>query len=330
MRLRRREVAGVPVCEAYTPQGWRRLTDAPEVTRLLANRGFAPADDLLPYLQLGRGGWCQLAAIAPELAPASLGPSTPLLPVRPRSFRDFMLFEKHAIDAARGFARHFFAGLYPVARAYEALTRRPFPKFRPHPLWYRQPTYYFGNHNTFVTDGEDVLWPPYSTFFDYEVEVGAILAHPLHNATADEAAMAIGGFVVLNDFSARDVQLDEMRSGFGPQKAKHFCSSMSAEVITADEVSSRLQSLEGSVSINDTTVARVSSHGPQFSLEEAIAFTSRSERLIPGELFGSGTLPGGSGIENGFPVALGDRLTLRIEGVGRLSNTITKAGSACT
>ncbi|MFK7991244.1 MAG: fumarylacetoacetate hydrolase family protein [Sandaracinaceae bacterium] len=241
-----------------------------------------------------------------------------------------MLFEKHAIDAARGFARHFFGGLYPVARAFEAFTRRPFPKFRPHPLWYQQPTYYFGNHNTFVADQQNVAWPMYSTFFDYELEIGAILAHPLHNATADEAATAIGGFVVLNDFSARDVQLDEMRSGFGPQKAKHFCSSMSAEVITADELLPHLQTLEGGVNINGTCVSNVSSRSPQFSLEEAIAFTSRSEHLVPGELFGSGTLPGGSGIENGSRVALGDKLTLHIKGVAQLSNTIIKAGSACT
>src|SRR6185437_10945186 len=113
------------------------------------------------------------------------------------------------------------------------------------------PVYYMGNHLTFAADGDDISVPPYTRALDYELELGFVLAHPLRDANATQAEAAIGGFVVLNDFSARDVQLAEMRSGFGPQKAKHFCNAMSAAVVTPDEVLPHLGTLSAEVLIND-------------------------------------------------------------------------------
>lgn len=234
-----------------------------------------------------------------------------------------MLYEKHAINAARGMVRRLMPGVFPVTQAFEMVTGRPFPKFKPHKLWYRRPIYYLGNHMTIITDGDHMTWPIYTDLLDYELEIGAILAHPLRNANADEAA-AIGGFVVLNDFSARDVQIDEMQSGFGPQKSKHFGSAISAEIVTADEVLPIFENLTGAVAINGQRVAAVSAAGGQFTLPEAIAFASQGENLFPGELFGSGTLPGGAGIENGAFVVPGDRLTLTITTLGSVTNIVTE------
>ena len=70
-----------------------------------------------------------------------------------------------------------------VVRTYEALTRRTFPRLKPHALWYRQPVYYMGNHLTFATDGEDIAIPSYTSALDYELELGFVLAHPLLDAT---------------------------------------------------------------------------------------------------------------------------------------------------
>ncbi len=256
------------------------------------------------------------------MPPESLPERSLLLPFTPRSFRDFMLYEQHAIDAARGFARRFLPAAYQLARTVEAITRRSFPKFRPHRLWYAQPVYYFGNHLSFLDPGEEIPWPGYTEALDYELELGAVLAHPLRDATPEEAEAAIGGFVVLNDLSARDVQLDEMRSGFGPQKAKHFASAMSAEMVTAEEILPRQHALEGSASINGRLVARCSTTNSRHTLAEAIAFASRDEALHPGELFGSGTLPGGSGMETGNWLKPGDTLELAIDGVGSLGATV--------
>jgi 2-keto-4-pentenoate hydratase/2-oxohepta-3-ene-1,7-dioic acid hydratase in catechol pathway len=247
-----------------------------------------------------------------------------LLPFEPRSFRDFMLYEQHVIDAGRGLARRFLPGPYKISRAWETVLRSTFPPFRPNPLWFRQPIYYFGNHLNMVTDGDAVDWPGYTDALDYELELAAVLCAPLKNATPKQALDAIGGFVVLNDFSARDVQLAEMRSGFGPQKAKHFLNAISATVVTADALLPEIDKLAASVKINDKVVCETTSAGAKYSFGEVLAHASAGEQLHAGELFGSGTLPGGSGMESGNWLAPGDTITLHIEKLGSLTNTIGK------
>ncbi|QRY52632.1 fumarylacetoacetate hydrolase family protein [Mycolicibacterium septicum] len=245
-----------------------------------------------------------------------------LLPFQPLSFRDFMLYEQHNIDAARGLIRRFHPGLYRVTSLYERVTGRPVPQFKPKPLFYQQPIYYMSNAQTFVPTGTPVAIPDYSQALDFELEIGFVLAAPLFNATPEEAAGAIGAFVVLNDFSARDVQRPEMLSGFGPQKSKHFASSMSDTAVTADEILPRVGTLTGSVALNGAVVSTVSSAGMQHSLGEVLAHASRSEPLYPGELFGTGTLPGGSGMETGHWLRPGDTLTLTLDDIGRIEHTI--------
>lgn len=213
-------------------------------------------------------------------------------------------------------------GAYRIARAYEQLSGKTCPKFRPAPLWYRQPIYYMSNHLTFVPCGAPVRAPSYTKALDFELELGFILARPLFNATAEEAAQAIGAIVLLNDFSARDVQLAEMRSGLGPQKSKHFLSSMSDTAVTADEIMPRLQGFTASVRINDRLVATPNLMGMRYSLGEALAHVSKDEPLFPGELFGTGTLPGGGGMEIGCWLKSGDRLSLAIDGVGEIRHDI--------
>jgi 2-keto-4-pentenoate hydratase/2-oxohepta-3-ene-1,7-dioic acid hydratase in catechol pathway len=148
------------------------------------------------------------------------------------------------------------------------------------------------------------------------------LAHPLRDADASQAETAIGGFVVLNDFSARDVQLAEMRSGFGPQKAKHFASAISSVIVSTDEILPRWRELNGRVRLNGALVAECATADARWSLGEVLAHASRGEQLYPAELFGTGTLPGGSGIENGRLLARGDSIELAIDGIGTLSNRI--------
>ncbi|MFN6553648.1 fumarylacetoacetate hydrolase family protein [Mycolicibacterium septicum] len=245
-----------------------------------------------------------------------------LLPFQPLSFRDFMLYEQHNIDAARGLIRRFHPGLYRVTSLYERVTGRPVPQFKPKPLFYQQPIYYMSNTQTFVPTGTPVAVPDYSQALDYELEIGFVLAAPLFDATPEEAAGAIGAFVVLNDFSARDVQRPEMLSGFGPQKSKHFASSMSDTAVTADEILPRVGALTGSVALNGAVVSTVSSGGMQHSLGEVLAHASRGEPLYPGELFGTGTLPGGSGMETGHWLRPGDTLTLTLDDIGRIEHTI--------
>jgi 2-keto-4-pentenoate hydratase/2-oxohepta-3-ene-1,7-dioic acid hydratase in catechol pathway len=256
------------------------------------------------------------------MAPEATPDSDVVIPFEPRSFRDFMLFEAHAVAAARGFVHRFMPGAGRLVGAYETLTRATFPKLKPHALWYRQPIYYLGNHLTIATDGDDIHTPSYTRALDYELELAFVLARPLRDATPESAEAAIGGFVVLNDFSARDVQADEMASGFGPQKAKHFASAISKVVVTADEVLPRWRTLSASVLLNGQQITETSTAGARWSLGEVVAHAARGEQLHPGELFGSGTLPGGSGIETGRLLMRGDLIEIGIEGIGTLSNRI--------
>ena len=246
----------------------------------------------------------------------------PLLPFEPRSYRDFMLYERHAVDAARGYAKRFIPAGYLIAAGYERITGRTFPLFRPKQIWYRKPIYYMGNHLSFVTENHGISFPSYSRALDYELELGALIVTPLRNATPKEALAAIGGFVVFNDFSARDVQLAEMKSGFGPAKAKHFANAISAVVVSADEILPFLNDLQGEVRINHESIVRTSTAGMHFTLGEAIAYASLEEQLYPGEFVATGTLPGGSGMENGHWLKPGDTIELSIDKVGTLTNPI--------
>ncbi len=318
MRLRRVKAGGDATrVELWAPQGWVPVAAA---ASQIPSFDQGIAEDVIALLALAPEVRERLAKAAGEVAPAADG--TTLLPFEPRSFRDFMLYEAHAIDAARGFVRHFMPAVAPVVATYEAVTRRTFPRLKPHALWHRQPIYYMGNHLTFATDGDDIAVPSYTQALDYELELGFVLARPLRDADPTTAEAAIGGFVVLNDFSARDVQLAEMRSGFGPQKAKHFRSAMSAVVVSADEILPRWRELHGSVHLNGPPVAECATREARWSLGDVVAHASAGEQLYPGELFGSGSLPCGSGIEHGRLLARGDTITLAIEDIGTLTNRI--------
>ncbi|MCP3811047.1 fumarylacetoacetate hydrolase family protein [Mycobacteriaceae bacterium Msp059] len=291
--------------EIATDAGWLAAEDAVWANHLHdLSTVFTPAFEIARYEQLG------------------LSDGATVLPICPTSFRDFMMYEKHAVDAARGLAKRFVPKGYRAARIYETVTRRTFPAFRPKALWYREPIYYMSNALTFVPSGVPIRTPSYSRALDFELELGVVLGSPLRNATVEQAAAAIAAVVVVNDFSARDVQLAEMRSGFGPQKAKHFISSMSATAVAGPALAPHLDGLTASVTVNGKTVSRTTTAGMRYSMAEAIAHVSRDEQLFPGELLGTGTLPGGSGMELGCWLTPGDELRLEIDAIGVIEHRI--------
>jgi 2-keto-4-pentenoate hydratase/2-oxohepta-3-ene-1,7-dioic acid hydratase in catechol pathway len=242
------------------------------------------------------------------------------LPVQPRSFRDCSLYEQHWIQSSRGYAKHFLPAATVITSLYERVLRRPFPAFRPHLLAYQQPVYYFGNHLSFVPSGTAIRAPRFTKALDYELELGAVLSKPLLNASPQEALDAIGGFVVVNDWSARDIQRREMATGLGPQKCKHFCSSMSDEIVDASDVLSRIEQLKAHVEVNGEIVAVTSTAKMLHDWASTLSFLSTDEPLWPGELIATGTLPFGTSLENGHWLKPGDTLRLAIEGVGEITH----------
>jgi 2-keto-4-pentenoate hydratase/2-oxohepta-3-ene-1,7-dioic acid hydratase in catechol pathway len=323
MKLRRVKAGDDLHVELLAPQGWVEVAKClAQLKQPRPEEVHTLATDIVALLGAPADVRAAILDAAREIDPETTAEGAVVIPFDPRSFRDFMLYETHAIAAARGFVRMQMPGVFQVVRAVEALTGRTFPKLKPHALWYRQPVYYMGNHLTFATDGEAIVMPSYTKALDYELELGFVLAQPLRDASPETAEAAIGGFVVLNDFSARDVQLAEMASGFGPQKSKHFRSAVSKVVVSSDEILPRWHDLNGFVKLNGATVAEPSTAGAKWSLGEVLAHASRSEQLHPGELFGSGTLPNGSGIETGHALKPGDRIEIGIENIGTLANPI--------
>ncbi|KAI0855063.1 FAA hydrolase [Xylaria cubensis] len=219
------------------------------------------------------------------------------LPFQPRSYRDFMLFERHYYGAALGMTSLYRPLAHGLGRLFSAITGTDFPFFKPHALWYRQPIFYQSNHLAFYSDGASIAYPSYCKYLDVELELGIVLGKPLYNASPDEATAAIAGFCVFNDFSVRNVQLEEMASGFGPQHSKAFANSISATVVSADQVLPHINHLSGRIFINGEVVGEPKVDNWQFSLGQALSHVSQSTRLYPGEFFGSGTFPLGAGIE---------------------------------
>ena len=139
-----------------------------------------------------------------------------LAPVRtPNSLRDFLAFRDHV---ERGAARR----------------GTPVPE-----PWDRIPVYYKGNRRSIIGPGEEVLWPSYTQKLDYECEVAAVVGRGGRDIPAEEADAYVFGYTIMNDWSARDIQKDEMACWLGPAKAKDFATTLGPWLVTPDEWSRR-------------------------------------------------------------------------------------------
>ena len=249
----------------------------------------------------------------------------PLLPFAPRSLRAFSIYPEHLEQSARVLATRFFPK--PVGAligGYERATRRTFPALKPKAAALEQPAMYVGNHTAMLADGEPIPWPSHTRFLDFELELGFVLGAEVIDATPAEGAAAIGGFFVVNDWSARDVQAEEYRHGlFGPAvKSKSFNNAMGSVVVTADELLDRAGALRGRVRVNGAVWSETSTAGAAHGLGDLVAYASRGERLGPGDVFATGTVPRGSGLELDRWVRPGDVVELELEELGTLTNTV--------
>jgi fumarylacetoacetate (FAA) hydrolase len=208
--------------------------------------------------------------------------------LHPPSVRDFYAFEQH-VRTAR------------ALRAQEVPTE-----------WYELPVFYFSNPAAIYGPEDEIPYPPDTQELDYELEVAAIVG----------ADGRIGGFTVMNDWSARDLQRAEMRVGLGPAKGKDFATSIGPVVVTPDE-------FDGT---SGTMVARVNgeerSRGEladmHHSWDAIVAHASRNTVLRAGDVLGSGTVGTGCILEHGDGRWLrrGDAVELEVDGIGVLRNRI--------
>jgi 2-keto-4-pentenoate hydratase/2-oxohepta-3-ene-1,7-dioic acid hydratase in catechol pathway len=313
----------------HEPTGaWISLRAALDSRGQLDELAHLPAN-LLALLATGERSRATITDVIDRAARNGVGIAVdppPAIPYYPSSLRCFLGWEEHWIKAAHGLVQRNLPATRPLIRGYERLTNKVFPPLRPKSAFYDHPVYYTGNHLTVIGDGEPMPWPAYSTELDFELEFGMIIAHPVRDATPEKAAAAIGGFVVFNDFSARDVQWDEQRHGvFGPVvKTKTFGSSIGSVVVTADEVLPHINQLGASVRVNGQVWSTTGTHGLRYSPGEVIAYASQSENLHSGELITSGTLPMGCGLELDRWIRPGDEVTLSIDRIGSVTNTVAE------
>jgi 2-keto-4-pentenoate hydratase/2-oxohepta-3-ene-1,7-dioic acid hydratase in catechol pathway len=266
-----------------------------------------------------------IAVAASNPGAAAADPAGAILPFQPRSMRAFMLWESHYVASARALVKHFFPP--PAARVvagYERISRRTFPKLKPNKRFYETPSFYVANHASVLTDGEEMWWPSHTRYLDFELELAFVLAKPLADATPEEAAAAVGGWFVLNDWSARDVQAADLRENpFGPVvKSKTFANSIGADVVTADELPD-WQAATGRVRIDGEVWCEGTTAGAAHDVGAMLAYASAGERLEPGDTISTGTMPGCCGLELDRWIRPGQTVELEIDGIGILSNRIS-------
>jgi 2-keto-4-pentenoate hydratase/2-oxohepta-3-ene-1,7-dioic acid hydratase in catechol pathway len=206
---------------------------------------------------------------------------------RPRVLRDFLTFEGHMKQAFKALGK-----TDPIS-----------------PLWYEVPAYYKGDPDTVVGPEAEVPVPRYCEKFDFELELAMVVGRRGKNIAKADAPGYIAGYTIWNDFSARDQQMKEGPLGMGPSKAKD-----------SDELD--VENLRMIARVNGDVWTNSTSAGRQFSFPDLIVHVSQSETIYPGELWGSGTVTGGSGLELGRWLHPGDVVELEIEGIGVLRNKI--------
>ena len=282
--------------------------------------------DLIGFLALGEAATSAASELIDSHPNGTPGLDlTPTLPFQPAALRAFSVYEQHQIQSARGLAHRYLPKVAMVADRFESLTGKTFPKYKPVEMFHRHPLFYMGNPLNMLPDESTIPWPSYSTDLDFEIELASIICRPVAPDTpAHEAAKAIGGFVLLNDLSARDTQWDEYRNGvFGPViKAKTFANLLGSEVITADEVWPVVDRLQGEIRVNGEVWSRPTTAGAAWTYGDMVAYGASGEHVHPGEIFSAGTLPNGCGLELDRWIQPGDRLELELELLGTLSATV--------
>jgi 2-keto-4-pentenoate hydratase/2-oxohepta-3-ene-1,7-dioic acid hydratase in catechol pathway len=233
------------------------------------------------------------AEASPAVANAAL-----LAPLRPRSLRDFLTFERHLLNVFSRLGREISEE------------------------WYRVPAYYKGMPDTVIGPEAEIPWPAYSDHLDHELELAAVIGAPGRDIPAARALEHVFGWTIWNDLSARDIQAVELPQNMGPGKAKDWDGSnvLGPCIVTADDFDATNARM--AVRINGETWGEASSSEMHHGFADLIAYASQAQMLHPGEVFGSGTAPGGSGIELDRRIRPGDLIEMEIEGIGVLRNWV--------
>ncbi|MDN3461017.1 fumarylacetoacetate hydrolase family protein [Rhodococcus sp. APC 3903] len=235
-------------------------------------------------------------------------------PLQPATMRDFVAFEEHVEGVRRS-----IDGQDGVVEA-----------------WYEAPRFYFTNPYTVNGPGAVIHPPAACHALDFELEVAAVVGKSGSSLSVAEATDHIFGYTILNDWSARDIQRREMQVSLGPAKGKDFANTLGPWIVTADEFDDH-RGGDGffdvlcTVEVNGDRVGHDSLANMGWTFESLVAYASRDSWVHPGDVLGSGTVGNGGclaelwgrrGEQTPPPLQAGDVVTLTVEGIGSLSNTV--------
>jgi len=226
----------------------------------------------------------------------------------PQSFRDFYAFEQH-VRAAR------------KLRGFEM-----------HPDWFRIPIFYFSNPAAIYGHGSEIPYPRKTNELDFELEFAVIIAGTGSDIPSKDADRHIAGYTICNDWSARDLQREEMAMSLGPAKGKDFATSFGPYMVTPDELEDAWDengklNLRMTCHVNGTLISDGNTNDLYHSFKDMIERASMNTKLFSGDYLGSGTVGTGCILElrpenTGGWIKKGDVVTLEVKRLGVLENRI--------
>lgn len=245
---------------------------------------------------------------------------------RPASLRDGYAFRQHVETARRN-------------RGLEMI-----PEFDAYPI------FYYSNHRSIMGPGEVFCMPDHFKQLDFELEWAVIIGKKGINIKAEEAHEYIAGYTIMNDFSARQLQMEEMKLNLGPAKGKDFATSIGPVMVTPDELETyRVPVKEGHTGncfnlemrcrVNGEEVSFGNTRDMEWTFEEIIERASYGSYLYPGDVIGSGTVGTGCFLELNGSAAMADPnhqprwlhendvVELEVTELGKLVNTIRRHDS---
>jgi len=243
---------------------------------------------------------------------------------KPTSFRDAYAFREHVATARKN-------------RGVEMIAE--FDQF---------PVFYFSNHNAMFADGQEIeLMTDHFHRLDYELEFAIVIGKGGENILSKDADKHIAGFCILNDLSARELQMEEMKLNLGPAKGKDFANVLGPYLVTTDELENKSintpfgkkYDLKMECFVNGKLLSEGNAKEMEWTFAEIIERASYGVELFPGDVIGSGTVGTGCLLElNGSGKILdsdykeqwikeGDEIEMQIEGLGKITNKIVKSDS---
>jgi 2-keto-4-pentenoate hydratase/2-oxohepta-3-ene-1,7-dioic acid hydratase in catechol pathway len=240
---------------------------------------------------------------------------------RPAQLRDFLSFPEHVLRCrmtAADLAIENAADPVAKRKEFEDSGFTNVPKG-----FYEFPVYYTCNRLTVSGPEDDIVWPTFSSFIDYELEWAAVIGGDCQNVAESDAAKHIFGYTIFNDWSARDEQMKAMGAAvnLGPGVGKDFANTLGPCIVTRDEIPDPYAlAMRGYV--NGNLISSGNTSGMHYSFEEIIAYITRGHGLFAGEVLGSGTVGTGCSLETRHQVLSGDLIELEIDSIGTLRNRV--------